>query len=538
MNPSYNMPLPDNFAQDNDNGVVRNLRGRSVQYQSGVATGPTGKRVKRATDHAGLALPQGINNSMMQEATMPGALVLPMGFEQAPSNNADGFVAVNQHLNHQQQQLASQSHLFGNGLTGEGALLNNFIDGTTGLEESDSFDMAQEASMDLHHNQAPSFRGLTLEELHVPGAHFLSPNHQARVIEEFQRPLTRPPLLPENRVEELNAKQVFPDYIRGEDHPDPAFRLAAEEMNNAMALEMQRVDRERNNSAAKRSRRVKHENLTNASIRVVGDSMQVAWLRASLTALGGDPDAFYNISQDFITGYRESIYRERCEAEEMRKRERSRRDTQRRSELHRARTRKKQELNALATHHCSTETATSRPEGWVDRDYYELMPSERYNRPLLAEPAAPPPPIPVPNKPKTKKGQSGRAKCNTAVAGPSSSAPRRRVPVAPPPPEDRILEHPSPAFYLRPASVTSAPGRGVSVPFEGSYGSTPVYANAYPAVSGSSTKSRSNAKGGKGKDKSKKREFDEFIEEGEDEDKEYITVPQDPSWGGMGGVEN
>ncbi|KAG6007907.1 hypothetical protein E4U21_005385 [Claviceps maximensis] len=199
------------------------------------------------------------------------------------------------------------------------------------------------------------FHGYTFKDLKIE---FGVPNHgdtrqaQLRAVKRLEYLTENPPVLPENTVEEMHPKQVFPDYVKLADDASKAEQLAAEKINNEIAAESLKVDRERNNEAAKRSRRLKNENLENANNLLVQNALHIAWLEAQLSAIGGRPDAFDSINVNIKQRLYGKIRDSRDSFYEKRKKEKSKRDTKRRSEHNRKRAAQKRQLNERTVRQC------------------------------------------------------------------------------------------------------------------------------------------------------------------------------------------
>lgn len=204
-------------------------------------------------------------------------------------------------------------------------------------------------------NVGPShllFQGYSLEQLKIrigglSDPHELQKTHK-RVMRALQRPMIDPPVLPENTIGEMDPKQVFPDYVKLADDASREERAAAEIINNRIAAESQRVDRERNNEAAKRSRRLKSENLDNANQRLVDNAFHIAWLEAVVSSLGGMPETYYTIDSAIVQSIRHAIAQRRDACYEQRRKDRTKKETKKRSQRHKNRTRQKRDLNQRA----------------------------------------------------------------------------------------------------------------------------------------------------------------------------------------------
>ncbi|KAG6057652.1 hypothetical protein E4U17_001111 [Claviceps sp. LM77 group G4] len=199
------------------------------------------------------------------------------------------------------------------------------------------------------------FLGFTFRDLKLQfGGADLADSRQAqiRALRRLEYLTENPPALPENTVEEMQPKKVFPDYVKLAPDASAAELEAAEKINNAIAQESLRIDRERNNEAAKRSRRLKNENLDNANQQLVQNALQIAWLEAQLSALGGCPEAFDSISPNIKKRLHDKIIDRRDRYYERRRKEKGKRETRKRSEHNRRRAAQKRELNERTIRQC------------------------------------------------------------------------------------------------------------------------------------------------------------------------------------------
>ncbi|KAG6187316.1 hypothetical protein E4U36_008176 [Claviceps purpurea] len=199
------------------------------------------------------------------------------------------------------------------------------------------------------------FLGFTFRDLKLQfGGADLADSRQAqmRALRRLEYLTENPPALPENTVEEMQPKKVFPDYVKLAPDASAAELEAAEKINNAIAQESLRIDRERNNEAAKRSRRLKNENLDNANQQLIQNALQIAWLEAQLSALGGCPEAFDSISPNIKKRLHDKIIDRRDRYYERRRKEKGKRETRKRSEQNRRRAAQKRELNERTIRQC------------------------------------------------------------------------------------------------------------------------------------------------------------------------------------------
>ncbi|PHH58548.1 hypothetical protein CDD82_2901 [Ophiocordyceps australis] len=91
----------------------------------------------------------------------------------------------------------------------------------------------------------------------------MGPDDMARrhlaVMHELRHQQENPPVLPPSRVADLPPKQDIPDFIPLPDQVDDKTRSSIQDHNNRVSAISQRIDRERNNMAAKKSRALRIE---------------------------------------------------------------------------------------------------------------------------------------------------------------------------------------------------------------------------------------------------------------------------------------
>lgn len=105
---------------------------------------------------------------------------------------------------------------------------------------------------------------------------------------ELQRQEENPPALPRSQVPDLPPKSTL---IEFHNVPDDATEEEKERIrltNRVLAQESQRIDRERNNQAAKKSRETRLEALHNTRVMLNDKAAECDWLRLKLIQLGGD----------------------------------------------------------------------------------------------------------------------------------------------------------------------------------------------------------------------------------------------------------
>ncbi|KAH6607814.1 hypothetical protein Trco_004127 [Trichoderma cornu-damae] len=96
-----------------------------------------------------------------------------------------------------------------------------------------------------------------------------------------------PPILPPSKVMDLPPKPFIPDFLKFPDGISDPERLQIETRNNEIAAEHQKIDRQRNNQAAKKSRQARLEALNNTRVLLNEKTAECAWFRMKALALGG-----------------------------------------------------------------------------------------------------------------------------------------------------------------------------------------------------------------------------------------------------------
>ncbi|KAL6808068.1 hypothetical protein GGI42DRAFT_366576 [Trichoderma sp. SZMC 28013] len=96
-----------------------------------------------------------------------------------------------------------------------------------------------------------------------------------------------PPILPPSQVQDLPPKPFIADFLKFPDGISDPERLQIETRNNEIAAEHQKIDRQRNNQAAKKSRQARLEALNNTRVLLNEKTAECAWFRMKVLALGG-----------------------------------------------------------------------------------------------------------------------------------------------------------------------------------------------------------------------------------------------------------
>ncbi|GAB0133764.1 hypothetical protein EsDP_00002161 [Epichloe bromicola] len=334
----------DNLPEGSQNQFVRNLRGRSVRLPN------------QPNNNGGMSLP---GNGQSASGSLPHAqTVQPHLLHQSISGGLPApQTTAGLGLDFQGMYNSTQNHAIANGLA-----FSDVIQPMSGFSQQQVYSQTNnlfsvpDSAFPIATPRGRVFHGYSFKDLKI---RFENPTLtdarlvETRVLAALEAALANPPVLPENTIEEMDPKKVFPDYIKLEDDASKAGRLAAEKINNEIAAESQKIDRERNNEAAKRSRRLKNENLDNANKKLVENALRIAWLEAQLSAMGGRPEAFDTIDPSVKRRLHGKIIESRDEFYEHRKRQKSHSDTKKRSEHNKKRAIQKRELNERAARQCA-----------------------------------------------------------------------------------------------------------------------------------------------------------------------------------------
>lgn len=106
---------------------------------------------------------------------------------------------------------------------------------------------------------------------------------------ELQRQEASPPALPPSTVPPLPPKETLEEYHEVPEAATEAEKDHVRSMNCAIAAQSQKIDRERNNQAAKKSRVTRLEKLHNTRIILNEKAAECDWQRLKVIQLGGDP---------------------------------------------------------------------------------------------------------------------------------------------------------------------------------------------------------------------------------------------------------
>lgn len=140
----------------------------------------------------------------------------------------------------------------------------------------------------------------SLDEMLLSIPHGLVPGEHKRrreaLRDEIRYQESHPPILPPTKVKDLPPKPIIPDFLKFPDGITDAQRLDIESRNNEIAAQHQKVDRQRNNQAAKKSRQARLEALSNTRVLLNEKAAECAWFRMKVLALGGSTEDWGMVS--------------------------------------------------------------------------------------------------------------------------------------------------------------------------------------------------------------------------------------------------
>ena len=155
---------------------------------------------------------------------------------------------------------------------------------------------------------------------------------------EIERQKANPPALPRSQVNQLPPKVHVGDPVPFPHNGSEQEKQQAQEWNDWLSSETQRVDRERNNRAAKKSRETRLEALQRTRRMLNEAAAERDWLRLKLIQLGGDPTDWDDMDEN-LKGRIVEIIESRVKASDQQlEQERKQEDARRRA----ARTRQRQ----------------------------------------------------------------------------------------------------------------------------------------------------------------------------------------------------
>lgn len=113
---------------------------------------------------------------------------------------------------------------------------------------------------------------------------------------ELQRQEANPPALPPSSVPPLPPKETLEEYHEVPETATEAEKDHVRNINCAIAAQSQKIDRERNNQAAKKSRVTRLEKLHNTRVMLNEKAAECDWQRLKVIQLGGDPTEWDKLS--------------------------------------------------------------------------------------------------------------------------------------------------------------------------------------------------------------------------------------------------
>ncbi|UKZ73554.1 hypothetical protein TrVFT333_001201 [Trichoderma virens FT-333] len=125
--------------------------------------------------------------------------------------------------------------------------------------------------------------GCSLDEMLLSIPQGLASAEHARRKDALQHEISfqerNPPILPPSQVQDLPPKPFIADFLKFPDGISDLERLQIETRNNEIAAEHQKIDRQRNNQAAKKSRQARLEALNNTRVLLNEKTAECAWFR-------------------------------------------------------------------------------------------------------------------------------------------------------------------------------------------------------------------------------------------------------------------
>ncbi|RCI10531.1 hypothetical protein L249_4288 [Ophiocordyceps polyrhachis-furcata BCC 54312] len=151
--------------------------------------------------------------------------------------------------------------------------------------------------------------GHSMGELGIEIPSFL-PSNEVEVLhdaiqQELQYQKENPPKLPPSKVADLPPKEVLPRYVTMPKGADAKMKDEIQTENNRISEEIQRLDRQRNNLAAKKSRALRLEARDMYRQLFIEATAKLFFYRLREAAAGRSPDAWERLSP----GVREDLIR-------------------------------------------------------------------------------------------------------------------------------------------------------------------------------------------------------------------------------------
>lgn len=156
--------------------------------------------------------------------------------------------------------------------------------------------------------------GYTLLELGVAIPNWVPPEEALRrqqcIVGEMEYQRNNPPALPPSRVPGLPPKEDLPDYVDFPDGVNEETRRIIEKKNNQIASEIQRIERQRNNMAAKKSRALRLEARDDYRELLIEARAEQKLIRLVLAAHGFDPAMWNHLDPGVAQGLLDQTRRE------------------------------------------------------------------------------------------------------------------------------------------------------------------------------------------------------------------------------------
>ncbi|PFH61216.1 hypothetical protein XA68_17971 [Ophiocordyceps unilateralis] len=221
--------------------------------------------------------------------------------------------------------------------------------------------------------------GHSMEELGIAIPCYL-PDDQSEVLHravhkelEYQR--QNPPKLPPSQVPDLPPKKAMPQYLSASHGADDEEIKKVQEHNNSVSAKIQRLDRERNNQAAKKSRATRIETLEEYRRLYILTTAMLWYHRLRDAATGLDPDAWERLSprirQDLVRMAEDAARAVENDKIETKKRDEAHRRVQRGGQKRTCRRR------ALAAASRNVATASPVSVGEDGSELFEVVTPER-----------------------------------------------------------------------------------------------------------------------------------------------------------------
>jgi hypothetical protein len=141
------------------------------------------------------------------------------------------------------------------------------------------------------------------EDVKLSLPHDMPAQEQQAIKRKWQRELQRqeanPPALPPSRIPPLPPKETLEEYHEVPEGATEEEKQRIRDRNNVIAEQSQKIDRERNNQAAKKSRITRLEKLSNTREILNSKSAECDWMRLKLIQLGGDVAEWDNLEARF-----------------------------------------------------------------------------------------------------------------------------------------------------------------------------------------------------------------------------------------------